>query len=274
MKTHPLLIGFLTLVALVYTAEAGDAANELPEKAAAEDGALPRATETSDTTPVSPLRPETSETTPGAPIAVDLGPAADESKTVIVAGARFLRVRLLSDTKGEPGVNSFIGSINKLEEDSQFVMLRPYIQVLLTHHLGLGLSYDYLETKTIDPGGGDGNVQTTSFFFYLTLEYPNTTRWTPYAELGLGKHRNAFDPRPTWSQGGRRRFDLENSVEPFLGVGCRLAVWRALSLDAYVRYTNSDVKGVYIFTGDKRLPQPFTFTLEHISSGIGVSWRF
>lgn len=198
-------------------------------------------------------------------------------QTRISVGARALYINLLADTKGSQGVNSFIGSIYKIEADQNYGSIKPYIQMdapIGPIDLGVGIGYDAFDVTTVDSGGGDGDIELSSWLFYLTAAWPNQTRFKPFAEFGLFVSRNKFDPIPSWYADGRREFVLENEQSVYVAGGCDIRAYRNWSLNVYARYTNFDIQGVYIFRGDEREPEPFYFTLEHIAYGLGVQYRF
>lgn len=201
-----------------------------------------------------------------------------EKKTKpIKVGHRFLLVHLLDDTKGQPNDGSFIGSINRLEADQQYLLLRPYVETVFNHEpftWGAGLSYDYLDIATRDNGTGDGDIQMKAIIAYLKAAYPNTTRFTPFGEIGIALFFNDFDPEPSWSQNGLRTFDLDDSGTLHLAGGVDYAFRNNIEFNFYVRYTDVDVNGVYIFRGDPRDPTSFTFTLEHLAYGLGLTYVF
>ena len=200
---------------------------------------------------------------------------AKQSAFRVELGTRILYVSLLAATKGSPYNHSFIGSIYKLDAYQNYLPLRPYVQItkrIGPAELGLGLSYDQLKVATVDDGGGDGDIQMYNLMLYLLAAYPNKTRFTPFGEFGLAAYWNSFDPDPTWSQNGYRRFDLENSTSPYLAGGCDVAITGNFSANLYIRYVNVDVDGEYIY--DSHNPEPFTFTLEHIAYGVGVKYAF
>lgn len=189
-------------------------------------------------------------------------------------GTRILYVELLNDTKGQPDLNSFIGSIYKIEAEQNYLPVRPYAQLTTQTgpvEVGLGLSYDRLEIATVDNGSGDGDIEMESWMVYLLAAYPNETRFTPFGELGLATYWNSFDPLSSWSEDGRRRFELDDSRALYLAAGCDIAIDHNLSANLYLRYVDVDVDGSYHF---HPVPREFTFTLEHIACGVGVKYVF
>lgn len=204
----------------------------------------------------------------------DLPQDTDDNKLSLTIGARFLYLRLLSATKGEPHKDSFIGSIYKLSAHQRVWLLRPYAQVMVNPYWGIGISWDFLEVATMDYGAGDGDVQSSALIIYLTVVLPTSAKIKPYSDVGWGFYSNNFDARPEWSRGGLRQFKLENSFAPFLALGCRVPLSTNWEFDIYGRYTNLNVDGIYIFRGDDRPPEPFRFTLDNFSFGLGLLYKF
>lgn len=192
-------------------------------------------------------------------------------------GTRILYVALLNDTQGRSFQNSFIGSLYKIEADQDYLPLRPYAQVTMRTgpvEIGLGLSYDRLEIATRDNGGGDGKIDMESWMAYLLAAWPNETRFTPFGEFGLAAFQNSFDPIASWSDGGKREFNLDNSLTFYVAAGCDIAINRQLFANLYLRYVDVDVDGEYVYRPDGRAPRPFTFTVEHLACGVGLKYVF
>lgn len=205
---------------------------------------------------------------------------AQPGRLHITAGLRSTHLKLLSHTQGRPHEGSFIGSIYKLIPEQNYGPTRPYVQGAYRgpwFSLGLGFSLDRLVVATMDDRNrGDGDIHMTAWIFYLLASCPNRTPFTPFVEWGQGYYRNHFNPLPVWSDGGRKRFDLENSKAVHMGGGCDVALTDALSVNLYVRYTDVEVDGEYVIrrSREKYRHKPFTFTLEHIAYGIGMQYAF
>lgn len=224
-----------------------------------------------DAAKCEPARPST------YPSTVAKKPAAISSQTRISVGARTLYIELLNDTKGHQMDNAFIGSIYKIEADQDFGSINPYIQVdapIGQFDLGFGVGYDAFDVATVDSGGGDGDIELRNWLVYLTVALPNQTRFTPFAEFGLFASQNKFDPIPSWSADGRREFVLQDETSLYMAGGCDMSIYRNWSLNLYARYTDFDIQGEYIFRGDSRPPEPFSFTLEHLAYGLGAQYSF
>jgi hypothetical protein len=192
-------------------------------------------------------------------------------------GLRFGVFDLGSPIKGEPFNDSFIGSIYKLEEKQEVVAFRPYVVLskpVESYLVGLGLSVDQLRIKTLDYGGGDGDIVMDAGFIYLWLAYDNPSRFTPFGELGWGIYDNDFEPIPSWSAGGLRQFALENSTAVHVALGLEIHLFRDCSADLYARYSDVEIDGQYVFRGDSRDPEPFTFTTDHLAYHAGINYSF
>lgn len=195
----------------------------------------------------------------------------------LTAGVRFTKFELDAPVKGEPFDNSFIGSINRLQEVQDTSDPNLYFQA--TCHfdwlaVGAGITWDELRIKTLDQNTGDGDVIMDAQIIYVMASIPNETRFTPYMEIGRGKYDNSFDPLPAWSQGGLRRFDLANSTGSHLAFGLDIEIGKGWCANLYMRQSDVDVDGIYVYNGDAREPEPFTFTTKHTAYGVGLSYTY
>lgn len=243
-----------------------------------------------DTASVAEL---TAEAKPAIPDAESLVPYAQEldASTTIAerlsvntdkawrfeAGLRSLRMDLSNDKQGEPFNGSFIGSINELKVDQQYMPVHPYFQALKSFDeflLGVGLSYDSWTVATEDGGGGDGNVEMDAWTIYLVGRVVADSKFHPFAELGWAMYNNDFDPDPIWYAGGRRNFVFDDAAGLHLAAGCDYLITDSWSANIYLRYVDIELDGSYIFRGDSRPPEPFVFPMEHVAYGLGLSYTF
>ena len=219
----------------------------------------------------------TNDTPSLAPASSDTPLTPKKSAFHVALGTRSLFVNLLADSKGRPFENSFVGSITKLEADQDYAPVRPYAQITALvgpAELGLGISYDSLTVATMDSDGGDGDIVMDCWMAYLVAAYPNKTRFTPFGEVGLASYQNTFEPFASWAENGKREFALENSQSIYYAGGCDITLGGNWSANLYLRYMDVEVDGEYIFRGDSRPSEPFTFTLEHMAYGVGVKYTF
>ena len=192
-------------------------------------------------------------------------------------GTRFLYVNLLNDRKGKPFDNSFVGSITRIEADQDLLGFRPFAQATTQRgrmRFGLGISMDALTIDTRDSGGGDGAVEMDSWMFYAYASYLTRSRFSPFAELGIARYDNSFDPKPEWSAGGLRRFVLDDSSSVYLAAGCTYEITEHWHVEFYLRRVDVDVDGQFILATKPDRPEALTFTMEHIAYGLGGTYRF
>ena len=192
-------------------------------------------------------------------------------------GLRSLHMELSKDKQGEPFNGSFIGSINELDVNQQYAPVHPYLQVLreVNHlQLGLGFTYDSWSVATVDSGGGDGDVEMDAWTFYVVGRLTTESKISPFAEIGWAMYDNSFDPIPSWYAGGRRNFFFDDSTGLHLAAGFDYAFSGKAAINVYVRYVDVELDGEYVFRGDDRPPEPFTFPMEHIAYGLGFSYSF
>ncbi|MDR0994451.1 MAG: transporter [Verrucomicrobiota bacterium] len=223
--------------------------------------------------------PEESEAVP--PVAEVLPSAASRpgwmQRFRLSLGTRILYISLLDDRKGQPFHDSFVGSIYKLDAEQNALPIHPYLQLttrLNKWDLGGGISYSYLKTSTRDNGSGDGAVKSDAVLGYLLAAYSAAFSLTPFVEAGIGYAFTSFDAFSDWSENGKREFDLDDSFVYYVGGGCAYAFTPNWSVNAYVRYMQYDVDGKYIYRGDSRAPQAFTFPMEQVAFGLGVTYAF
>lgn len=192
-------------------------------------------------------------------------------------GTRSLSINLVKDKQGEPFNGSFIGTINELIPNQDYMPLHPYIQILWPvngFRFGLGLCYDQWSIATEDGDGGDGDVETRIWTAYFTGRGAGLGRISPFFEAGWGMYENKFKPFPSWYAEGRRSFIFDDAEGLHLAAGCDFSLNRSWAANIYVRYVDVNLDGTYIFKGDSRAPEPFVFPVEHIAYGVGVSYSF
>lgn len=199
-------------------------------------------------------------------------------------GFRALQIDLKNQRKGEPFNNSFIGSIDTLEaEQQQINPYRFFIQYALLPWAGFGLQGDHLQIQTLtslpreirsSDRDTDGNAEMKALMPYLFVRFPNSSPATPYAELGYALYRNDFNPHPAWYENGKRRFLLKDSSTAFLAVGVDFKLQCHFEAGLYFRSIDMDVDGSYVFLGDSRPPEAFTFEMSHYAYGASLKYVF
>ena len=186
-------------------------------------------------------------------------------------GTRITHVVLLEDSRGEPYNGSFVGSITMLKEDQDYLPTKFYVQYKFMPCLGIGLSYDRVGAEAWDHGGTDGTTVLSGPLLYLLGCYPNSTKFTPFCELGAAFYSADFDAASGWSMPGKD-FVLDNTQGFYLALGCDWQIMEQFSVNVYGRYVDSDVDGVY--THPVNSDEDIIFTMSHLAFGVGAKFTF
>lgn len=137
---------------------------------------------------------------------------------------------------------NFLGSLWGLDP-KQHYFPDPSLEYRIVSVFGLGASYDQRRARTLDwgPNGeivGDGDVEIRGPQVYVFGRYPNRSRVTPYARVGLARYRSRFFVLPSWSGGGPgRAIQVDGTSGRFFAGGFRISVGGHAALDAFYRYS-------------------------------------
>jgi opacity protein-like surface antigen len=188
----------------------------------------------------------------------------------------------LTDTERH-GDESFLGSINRLKEDDDYLPVKLYANFWLREWAGVGLSYEKISAVTwtakegVD-GYSDGTFSVHGPILSALLAWPNQTRFTPFAELGQMLMFSSVKTDPEWANAhgipNYQDFVITDEKGGFLwGVGCAFQLNRELELDAIFRQINASVivdhtLGGHVRHGDKEFP------LDSDWFGVGLKYRF
>lgn len=201
-------------------------------------------------------------------------------------GTRILHIQLQEDSRGagtDTRRDNFLGSLDTLDENQDYVPNRLYIQYffdeyVLGDYLGFGISYDAVEAKTVDEGGGDGDVGVSGPILYVVGRYPNSSAFVPFAEIGVAFYHAYFEENDwAFDEGDptHRRMENEDTTALVLALGCDYAITENLSANIYGRI----VEGATIDAADmnKGDPDPHAegeFPLDYYGVGIGIKYSF
>lgn len=203
-------------------------------------------------------------------------------------GTRVMAFSLLEKEAGDKQEgkfpsSSFLGSLTNLEEVQNYAPIYLYVQYDILPWWGVGISYDEKEIETDDwksndgGQGGDGNFISKGPVIYTAVQYPNASRWTPYGEVGFVLYSNEFDPLPSWAEGGKRQFVVEDDVGTYFAGGVTVKLFEHVSLDLHVRYVRAGIFTEFYFQDPERLGEPQevgNFPLDHIGYGVGIKATF
>lgn len=166
-----------------------------------------------------------------------------------------------------------MGSIKKIEENQDYAPIRLFVQRRIAEApVWVGVSYDQVSAKTLDSGGGDGDVELQGLIPYIQAGWENSSCFRPYVELGFALYQADFKEN-SWSDGGRRTVKLDDPTGFELAGGVDVALARGWHLDVYLRSMSiDDVKGGYYIDGRK--DGPATYTMSYVGYGLGVAHAF
>lgn len=214
--------------------------------------------------------------------------------------------RVLTDSDsghqgGTRGSGTFLGTIYAIEEIQDFVPKFIFAKYLFNKYIGIELAYDSIqgETRAITigyPGDkSDGDITVSGPAASLVVQYPTSTKFTPFASFGVGFYSGDFEPTDHWGSGYpdpsvynalgqpstlyrglEREIIIDDQVGITLGLGCAYAITSNWLLDLSVQYTAVDVDatfnryqdGVFEFAQDGHFP------MDNVAFRLGIAYQF
>lgn len=191
-------------------------------------------------------------------------------------GTRATIYSFTDSTQGQPFDGSFLGSLNEVHENQNVAPVNAFVQYKFNPYFGIGTAYDQFKAATgsspLGEEGGDGTFDLKGMYFYLLGSYPNESRFTPFAEVGLVRYSADFQEKDWWYAGGRRVINSTSTVGKVIAIGCDIHVLKQWSVDVYFRHVNVDLDVDYVFMRYRHTQG--TFTLSHNEYGIGLKYSF
>ncbi len=198
-------------------------------------------------------------------------------------GTRVIQVELTDTTRGTPFNDSFVGSITEITEEQDTAPNKLYVQARIPKTpCWLGVSYDHVRAQTMDDsdgdgladsGGGDGAVDVEGYIAYLQAAWDNTTRFTPFIQVGYAFYDCNFEENANWSNGGQKAMTLDSTTGFELAAGLGIRIYRNLSADVFYRQmAMDDITGEYTMNGDKM--SDVIYTMSYTGFGAGINCRF
>jgi opacity protein-like surface antigen len=188
----------------------------------------------------------------------------------------------LTDAK-RPMDNRFLGSINRLKEDENYAPTKVYANAWLLQWLGVGLSYESIgaETWTEKPDVQpytDGTFNVGGPILSAFAAWPNSTRFTPFAEVGQWFMSGSVDADPAWANAhgieGYQDFEItECKGGSVLGAGCAIQLTRHVELDVIYRQIKASIMVDHLLLGSVA-QSGREFPLDSNWMGAGIKYRF
>jgi len=200
-------------------------------------------------------------------------------------GTRYLNTSLQDKHRGTEFNGSFVGTLTELKDKQDSIPDKLFVQGrLMDWPVWIGVSYDRALAKTWEGNrppekiangefGSDGDVDLRGVIPYVQGVWENSTRFTPYVEMGMGFYESKFDALSSWSEGGNNRIDLGSTKGWEIAGGTGIRIYKQWSADLYARYMKlDDVTGTFHSRGSEG--QPVVFTMSYVAFGVGVAYGF
>lgn len=202
---------------------------------------------------------------------------------------------------GTYGSGTYLGTIYALDESQDYVPKLLFLKYFFTDYFAAELAYDSVSADTVATSIGysgdktDGEVTVSGPTLSLVAHLPNSTRFSPYASVGLGFYSGDFDEEAHWAlgykdpsqyeamgspsttYGGRtRQMDVDDKVGFLLGLGCTYSITSNWLLDLSVQYTQVDVDATFYGYTDGVLDteQDGHFPMDNVAFRLGVAYQF
>ncbi len=217
----------------------------------------------------------------------DSVPAESDFYDMYVRGRLELGTRITFSTltDSESGDDdTFLGTIYGLDEIQNSFPNKVFAGYYFTKNFGIELAYDSIEAETIAPSDEtvtktDGDVSLTGPTVSLVGRYPNSSRFTPYAFIGVGFYSGDFEEADNWASsdsGVTRVMEVDDAVGFLTGAGCSFLFTDHLALDLSLQYTAVEADATFnryqydVWT----LTRYGSFPLDNISVRTGLTYQF
>jgi hypothetical protein len=187
--------------------------------------------------------------------------------------------------KERPLDNRYLGSINKIDEDQDYMPVKAFVNYFPVQWGGVGVSYEKISAVTLteEPGETtytDGTFTIDGPIFYGVLALPNRTRVTPFVELGMMVPSGSFDANSAWANAhgiqGYQTLDVrEVNGGEMWAVGCDIRVNKGWSCNLIYREIKADIVVDHVLLGSlnqSNSNRPFDLSSSFV--GGGISYRF
>ncbi len=194
--------------------------------------------------------------------------------------------------------NTYLGSIDQFDARQINFPTKLYADWRLCRYANCELTWDQIKAAAQSEhgaGDSDGTVIMQGPILTLDARYPNSTRLTPHAGVGVALWNGHFDHAPWHEYGFSSETDWEAAGEPgdspngkyrhiyvdnALGfvatIGADYAICRNWSVDIYGRYIdiNPDYDYRVNVGGSTALERKGSFPMSNFAAGLGVKYSF
>ena len=217
-----------------------------------------------------------------------------------------MAVRSLTDSDsghegGTYGSGTYLGTIYAIDEVQDYIPYLFFMKYFFTDYIAAELAYDSVSGETVASSIGysgdktDGEITLSGPTVSLVAHYPNSTKFNPYASVGIGFYSGDFDEASHWglgykdpsqyeamgspstSYGGRtREIVIDSEIGLLLGLGCSYSLTENWLIDLSMQYTSVDVDATfYGYTnGVQDTEQDGHFPMDNVAFRLGLAYQF
>jgi len=163
-------------------------------------------------------------------------------------------------------------------EERQSAMPSLYLLYAFNQYASLQVAWEHIEGRawTLDMADPhyDGDLTLSGPSFTLRGSYPNDTRFTPFAGLGLAILFADFKPEPGWSAGGFRNMDADDTLGLLVTGGVTADINENWKIDLQLSYMGANSDARYWLRGENRNRATWQFPASSYMFQLGVRYLF
>ena len=215
--------------------------------------------------------------------------------------------RVLNDSDsgyegGTYGSGTYLGTIYAIDEIQSYAPSLFFVKYFFSDYIAAELAYDSVQGETVATSisnysgdKSDGDITLSGPTISLVAHIPNSTKFSPYASVGVGFYSGDFDESAHWGLGysdpaqyealgspstinnGRtREIVIDSEVGILLGLGCTYAFNQNWLLDLSMQYTQVDVDATFnVYTnGVLDTDQYGHFPMDNLAFRLGLAYQF
>ena len=183
---------------------------------------------------------------------------------------------------------TFLGTIYALDEKQNGTPTLLNISYFFNTYIGIELAYDYLAAETVacdtSTSGDktDGDIVLHGPTITVLARYKNSTKFTPYAGIGIGLYTSSFDADDGWTTSeayegaAYNHMAVDNTVGLLLTAGVEWLFTEKWALDLSAQYVQADVDATYTgyYNGVNYTTQTGHFPMDNIALRLGMAYHF
>ena len=163
-------------------------------------------------------------------------------------------------------------------DERQSSMPAIYLMYDFNQYIALQVAWEHVEGRawtldTADPHY-DGDLTLSGPSFLLRGSYPNDSIFTPFAGFGLAFLSADFDAESSWSAGGFRNMEADDTIGMLISGGVSADVYENVIVDLSISYMGADADARYWLRGEDHDRATWTFPASSFMLQLGVRYMF